>query len=68
MEFSRLHDFRVDIVRLVVKIKYVLIATYDSECLQLPTVHQVLQLTANYYEHLAMNKRDRPKAIEWGQR
>ncbi|XP_019854658.1 PREDICTED: protein timeless homolog [Amphimedon queenslandica] len=53
MEFSRLHNFRVDIV---------------SESLQLPTVHQVLQLIASYYEHMCMNKRERHAAIEWGQR
>lgn len=39
-----------------------------SESLQLPTVHQILQLTANSYEHMVMDKRDKPLAIEWGQR
>ncbi|XP_019855568.1 PREDICTED: protein timeless homolog isoform X1 [Amphimedon queenslandica] len=55
MEFSRLQNFRVDIV---------------SESLQLPTVHQVLQLIARYYEHTCtcMKKRERLAAIQWGQR
>jgi timeless len=53
MEFNRLNNFRVDIV---------------SESLQLSTVHQILQLIANYYEHVFMNKRDKPIAIQWGER
>lgn len=53
MEFSRLNQFRVDII---------------SETLQLQTIHHVLQLIANYYENILMNKRDKHIAVEWTQR
>ena len=53
MEFSRVHDFRVDII---------------SETLQLQTLHYIIQLVANYYESMVVEKRSVGDARQWAQR
>lgn len=72
MEFSRLHCFRVDIVRLSDSTQYAAcrdnVLFYCSETLQLTTFHHIINLIANYYEHLFMNKREKAEALNWSQR
>ncbi len=53
MEFSRLHDFRVDIV---------------GETLQLSTLHYIIQLLANYFESMVVEKKSHVDARQWAQR
>lgn len=53
MEFSRKHYFRVDIV---------------SETLQLQSLHYIIQLVANYYESMVVDKRSVGSARQWAQR
>ena len=53
MEFSRSHDFRVDIV---------------GETLQLSTLHYVIQLMANYFESMVLEKKSHFDARQWAQR
>jgi len=53
MEFSRLHEFRVDIVR---------------ETLQIGTLHYVIQLLVNYFESMVVEKKSHMDARQWAQR